>query len=125
MHGALIDREDKVPRAPKKCGKPGCEERVTARTWCKTHTPVHSKRSSRLPADWADLRAQVKARANGRCEALVHHHLCNGTGAECDHIIAGDDHRLSNLQWLSRQCHQVKSIRENRDRNRYNVRGSR
>lgn len=107
-----------MPRAPKKCGKPGCEARVTARTWCPAHTPTASTRRSRLPTNWPALRSAVKARANGNCEATQHHPRCNGTGTQCDHIHPGDDHSMSNLQWLSTECHQVKTNREHRDRNR-------
>lgn len=43
---------------------------------------------------------------------------CNGVGTECDHIVAGDDHDLDNLQWLSHECHKAKTERENAERNR-------
>ena len=42
---------------------------------------------------------------------------CPPTG-ECDHIVAGDDHDLDNLQWLSHECHKAKTERENAERNR-------
>lgn len=106
-----------MPRAPKHCGKPGCIETVVGRTYCPAHTPMHSGRRGRLPSNWASLRAQVRKRADGKCEAASHHPSCDGVGSECDHIRPGDDHSLSNLQWLSRPCHQAKSNRENRERN--------
>src|SRR3546814_17860281 len=99
-----------MPRAPKKCGRFGCEVRVVGRSYCPAHTPMHSTRSARLPSDWPKRRAQVKKRANNRCEARVHQPGCPGTGSECDHIIAGDDHSLSNLQWLSRDYHLAKTV---------------
>lgn len=71
-----------------------------------------STRRSRLPSDWPQRRAKVKARAQGRCQAAVHEPECNGVGSECDHVIAGDDHSLDNLQWLSKPCHSAKTKRE-------------
>ncbi len=77
-----------------------------------------STRAKRLPANWGDLKRQVKARANGRCEAEAHDPRCDGRGAECDHITQGDNHALSNLQWLSTPCHDAKTRAENAARNR-------
>lgn len=109
-----------MPRAPKKCANPQCEERVVARTYCTTHTPVWktTTRRQRLPSNWPALREAAKQAANGRCQALVHHRLCDGVGDECDHIHPGDDHSPLNLQWLSTVCHKAKTARESRDRNR-------
>ena len=76
-----------------------------------------SDRRLRLPQDWAQRRAAVKARANGRCEAKLHAKGCNGVGTDCDHIVAGDNHDLSNLQWLSYACHKAKTARESAERN--------
>lgn len=72
-----------------------------------------STRSERLPADWDSIRRAVKRRARGRCEATKHDPRCPGTGAECDHITPGDDHSLSNLQWLSTECHKAKTSADN------------
>jgi hypothetical protein len=71
-----------------------------------------SQRRRSLPRDWPKLRAQVKARAAGRCQAATHEPDCDGTGRECDHIDDRDDHALSNLQWLSTPCHKAKTRRE-------------
>ena len=57
-----------------------------------------SHRHDRLPPDWQRIRAEVKARANGRCQAKHHAKGCNGIGTDCDHIIPGDDNSLDNLQ---------------------------
>lgn len=72
-----------------------------------------SDRRQRLPDDWPKRVAQVKARAKGRCEATRHAHGCTGTGAECDHIVRGDNHDITNLQWLSTPCHKAKTAAEN------------
>lgn len=68
-----------------------------------------STRKQRLPDDWPIRRALVSARAHGLCEAKVHHPACPGVGRECDHVVAGDDHSLDNLQWLSTPCHRAKT----------------
>ena len=58
-----------------------------------------SDRASRLPPDWDERRAFVRARAGGRCEALLHDGTrCPAAGTECDHVEPGDDHRATNLQ---------------------------
>lgn len=80
-----------------------------------------SDRASRLPANWASIRRQVAARANNLCEAATHVSTCNGTGTDADHIRAGDDHALDNLQWLSGPCHAAKTARETAWRNRRNA----
>lgn len=77
-----------------------------------------STRAARLPADWSKRREQTKQRANGLCEAKIHAPECNGIGAECDHINRGDDHSLSNLQWLSEPCHRVKTLGESAEARR-------
>lgn len=76
-----------------------------------------SDRRHRLPSDWPDLKARVKARARGRCEADRHDPRCDGTGHDADHIQPGDDHTLENLQWLNTHCHRAKTARESAARN--------
>ena len=76
-----------------------------------------SNRHDRLPKDWAAIRAQVKARANGKCQAEHHATGCDGIGTDCDHIKPGDDNSLDNLQWLSNACHKAKTARETAERN--------
>ena len=71
-----------------------------------------SDRRGRLPADWPKRVAKVCRRAMGACEASEHDPRCDGLGSECDHIIAGDDHSLGNLQWLNAWCHKVKTARD-------------
>ena len=76
-----------------------------------------SHRHDRLPPDWQRIRTEVKARANGKCQAKHHAKGCNGIGTDCDHIIPGDDNSLDNLQWLSSACHKAKTARETAARN--------
>jgi len=78
-----------------------------------------STRAQRLPPNWPTIRDQVRDRAAGRCQAHPHHAPgCDGWGAEADHITPGDDHSLTNLQWLSTPCHQAKTAQEAAARNR-------
>ena len=79
-----------------------------------------STRAQRLPRDWPARRKATKERAGGRCEGVdlagtgtrTHVAGCSGIGSECDHDQRGDDHSLSNLRWLSTECHQAKTIAE-------------
>ena len=81
-----------------------------------------STRAKRLPPNWATIRRQVRARARGKCQAHRHAPGCNRQGAECDHISPGDNHDLSNLQWLSTECHDMKTREENAEANRLRAR---
>ena len=72
-----------------------------------------SDRVRRLPSDWAQRRAFVRARAGGVCEALLHDgSRCDAIGSECDHIEPGDNHACSNLQWLCSWHHKRKTQAE-------------
>ena len=77
-----------------------------------------SDRKQRLPHDWPQVRAAVKARAKGKCQARTHAPKCRGWGSDADHITPGDDHSMANLQWLSGPCHWAKTNRETAARNR-------
>lgn len=73
----------------------------------------NSDRRSRLPKDWAKRREVVKQRAGGRCEELLPSgNRCPRPGNECDHVEPGDNHALSNLQWLCKHHHDAKTRRE-------------
>jgi len=73
-----------------------------------------STRKSRLPEDWPQRRIQVLARDGGRCQWRDRPdvQICGRRGNQVDHIIPGDDHRLTNLQVLCEPHHNVKSARE-------------
>lgn len=72
-----------------------------------------STRRLRLPSNWQQLRAEVRERAGGRCEEIGDDgRRCRLAGRDCDHITRGDDHSLSNLQWLCPKHHAAKSARE-------------
>jgi 5-methylcytosine-specific restriction enzyme A len=65
-----------------------------------------SDRRSRLPKDWRKRRATVLER-DPLCQLRTH---CDGApSTEVDHRIAGDDHRLGNLQGVCSPCHTAKT----------------
>lgn len=51
-----------APRAPKKCGRTGCEQRVTGRRYCDTHTAEHQARTNTTARGYgADHQARRRA----------------------------------------------------------------
>lgn len=76
-----------------------------------------SDRRARLPDDWNWRREQVKQRAGGRCEEKIPgrnggRFRCSATGTDCDHIVRGDNHDLSNLRWVCARHHSAKTAAE-------------
>lgn len=65
-----------------------------------------SDRKGRLPSNWNSLRKAVLKRDRFICQS------CGSKATEVDHIIAGDNHRRSNLQSLCSDCHRKKSSSE-------------
>lgn len=76
-------------------------------------------RKERLPANWAALRRVVIRRDGGVCRC-VGCKACRVIGKFCrrpeanhvDHVVAGDDHRLLNLNLLCAPCHWAKTAHE-------------
>lgn len=73
-----------------------------------------SDRRSRLPDDWAVRRIRVLRRDGYRCQAAMETRpgLCLEPAKEVDHIVAGDNHELDNLQTLCRWHHAQKTAQE-------------
>lgn len=70
-------------------------------------TWTSSTRRQRLPPNWATTRARILTRDRHTC------HVCHQPGAtEVDHLVAGDDHRDTNLAAICRSCHRAKSSAE-------------
>jgi len=79
-----------------------------------------STRKERLPDDWQQRRATTRDRAGGRCQATMRDGTrCVEPGTDCDHIVHGDNHALSNLQWLCSWHHDKKTAREALEARRY------
>lgn len=73
-----------------------------------------SNRKSRLPVDWPRLRKVVLERCSYRCEWVEDNARCYDKATDADHITAGDDNSLANLQGLCRRHHLLKTGREAR-----------
>lgn len=70
-------------------------------------------RKSRLPDDWQARRKAVAERAGGRCEMrMANGSRCRDKGTDCDHVKAGDNHSLENLQWICTWHHRKKTAAE-------------
>ena len=64
-----------MPRAPKKCGRLGCEARVTGRTYC----PDHAKRPPSPSSIAARDPAESARRARAVASWVKHNgHVCSG-----------------------------------------------
>ena len=73
-----------------------------------------STRRARLPIDWDRVRRKVLKSADGMCQ--IRAQGCDVLASQVDHVVAGDDHRLSNLQATCGNCHTKKTNYENKIR---------
>ena len=64
-----------------------------------------SHRKAGLPQTWASIRAGVRARAGGRCQAVENGQRCLLVGSECHHAGGRDDHDPAVLVWLCADHH--------------------
>lgn len=71
---------------------------------------ANSDRRARLPADWPKRRAAVLRRDHHYCQ--IRGPRCVLTATEVDHIVAGDNHDLANLQAVCEPCHRAKTNAE-------------
>jgi 5-methylcytosine-specific restriction protein A len=69
-----------------------------------------SDRKSRLPSNWSSLRRRVLSRDHKVCQ--LKYKDCIRKATEVDHIVAGDDHSMDNLQAVCAWCHKLKSSME-------------
>ena len=67
---------------------------------------ANSTRRARLPRDWATRRYQTLRRDSWRCVK------CGRLATDVDHITAGDNHSMSNLQSLCADHHREKTQAE-------------
>lgn len=76
----------------------------------------NSNRRSRLPSNWAALRTKVFRLKGSQCHAeRMDGTRCKDPATDIDHIVAGDDHSINNLQPLCSYHHASKSGREGWD----------
>lgn len=95
------------------CLEGGCETYAVNNGRCLKHAKawVGSTRKERLPKDWRARRLSVLQRDKYMC------YVCGGEDADAvDHVIPGDDHRMSNLKAIHQDippfCHRYKSAAE-------------
>ena len=77
-----------------------------------------SDRRERLPSNWIGLVSAIRKRSGGRCE--VKEPIKDGGFLQrcwrpmhaADHIVAGDDHSMKNLQAICRYHHGKKTAQE-------------
>ncbi len=74
-------------------------------------------RADRLPKDWPQRRHATFTRDGWQCVWTTNNTRCpyhapDGTGLQCDHVIRGDDHSLTNLQTLCVPHHKIKTAAE-------------
>ena len=99
------------PRAPKKCGRDGCETRVVGRTFCPEHSVGWRDNGGRTAtAGHKARRTQVLARDKGVCQ--LNGPNCTHRATIADHIInvaRGGTDDLTNLQAVCAPCHATKT----------------
>lgn len=93
-------------RAGAVCNIPGCPNDAIDGSRCPDHKPkawATSTRRRRLPSNWRRIRLAAMQRDQHTCR------VCGEPATEVDHIAAGDDHSMGNLQALCTPCHQAKT----------------
>lgn len=76
----------------------------------------NTDRRARLPVNWDSIRRRVFAVKGDKCVWRIYDGtLCGKPANQVDHIKAGDDHSISNLQPLCQEHHARKSAREGYD----------
>lgn len=104
-----------MPRAPRRCNHPECEERQVG-TYCPAHQPMNwGKGSGRTGSkEHKDWRAAVLARAGGACQ--IRGPRCTHRATEADHVtpIARGGHPtdIANGQATCANCHKAKTQTE-------------
>jgi 5-methylcytosine-specific restriction protein A len=101
------------------CLNTGCPNIAVKAGRCKAHEVQYKvvTRRDRLPADWNTRRIVVLNRDKYIC------YLCDDDSVKAtdvDHVVAGDDHSLTNLKAAHRWCHQVKTGNDIRIMNEQN-----
>ncbi len=75
-----------MPRAPRPCPKPHCDNLITDTKYCDEHTEAWSGTTTGQGSTWAwrKVRAAVLERDRHRCQ--LQYDCCTGTATEVDHI---------------------------------------
>ncbi len=104
-----------MPRAPKACGKDGCETRVTGRTYCEPHTPINWAKTRNPRTGSTQHKAWRRAvldRDHWQCQIRGPH--CTRKATQADHIINVKtsphlEFEMSNGQGVCAECHAEKT----------------
>lgn len=104
-----------MPRAPRRCPHPGCENRITNTRYCEDHTTHHWDRpgNQRGPEHYR-WRKAVLTRDKGVCQIRGPH--CTHRATEADHIIniaeGGAEFDIDNGRAACAPCHAEKTKQE-------------
>lgn len=71
-----------------------------------------STRKDRLPSNWLQLRKKVFETKGRICYIVEDGYPCTAEATEVDHVVAGDDHSLENLEPICNPHHRRKSSSE-------------
>lgn len=85
----------------------------------------HSSRRSRLPGNWKSIREKVFRLKGRKCYVVYAGEPCHREATDIDHVVAGDNHDIDNLQPICRFHHALKSSREGNEAFRKMKRASR
>lgn len=106
-----------MPRAPRKCPKPGCEHRITSGPYCPEHTThswVNGGNTRTTTKQHRNWRTAVLRRDNHQCR--LQRPGCIGYANEADHITpvaeGGAEFDPDNGQAACVPCHRKKSSAE-------------
>lgn len=104
-----------MPRAPRQCPTPGCDNRITTTRYCDEHTVHHWTRpGNQRGGEHARWRRAVLARDKGVCQ--IRGPQCTRRATEADHITniaeGGAEYDTANGQGACEPCHKAKTQRE-------------
>lgn len=106
-----------MPRAPRKCPKQGCEQRITNTRYCEAHTEHHWVNGGTprtTTPEHREQRLRILDRDNRTCQ-LRYPRRCIGVATEMDHRIPvhlGGTDNDDNMQSACEPCHAKKSSDE-------------
>lgn len=70
-----------MPRAPRKCPRPGCATLIRGRKYCDEHTETWEGSDWQRPPGWDRIRREVLERDGYRCR------VCGGPNADTVHHV--------------------------------------